>query len=180
MTIELQSNQQVDLTLPSKVENMELLSLSPKYRQSRSVVSLIEGFIFIIVLFLFSVQPFITLPENYHNNYGFAIAIIILFTLCSAIYNYVADARKKYAIRAFDIHFQSGLIFFSTVSQPIMRIQHIEIKRGPVERITGLATLQVYSAGGANHTFQIPGLVYKQAVALRQYILSHKDINHDG
>ena len=61
-----------------------------------------------------------------------------------------------------------------------MRIQHIEIERGPLERSAGLATLQVFSAGGAHHTFEIPGLTYEKAIELRQFILNHKDVSQNG
>lgn len=98
----------------------------------------------------------------------------------SVIYHYFADPKKKYAIREHDIHFQTGWIFQKRTSQPIMRIQHIEIERGPIERKAGLATLQVFSAGGANHTFEIPGLVHEKAIELRQFILDHKDVREDG
>jgi membrane protein YdbS with pleckstrin-like domain len=159
---------------------MELLSLSPKYRSLSIIISLILGFILMAVVFLLAVQPFTAMPPNYLDYYGVGIAAIAFLTLWSVLYSYFAYPKKKYAIREFDVHFQSGLLFFSTVSQPIMRIQHIEIERGPIERSAGLATLQVYSAGGANHTFQIPGLVYEKAVELRQFILNHKDVSQDG
>ena len=66
------------------------------------------------------------------------------------------------------------------MSQPITRIQHIELKRGPIERKVGLARLQVFSAGGEMHTFEIPGLPLETAQQLRQFILQHKDMVKHG
>jgi membrane protein YdbS with pleckstrin-like domain len=66
------------------------------------------------------------------------------------------------------------------VIQPLSRIQHIELKRGPLERSAGLATSHVYSAGGGAHTFEIPGLPVEQAQGLRQFILQHQDLQHGG
>lgn len=180
MSSEVISNQEVNLSDKVKVEEMQLHSLSPKYRRLNIMVSLIIGATIIAILALLAVQPFFPLPEKYSEYHGFVIAIIVFLCFWSVIYSYFADPKKKYAIREFDVHFQSGLLFFSTVSQPIMRIQHIEIERGPIERIAGLATLQVYSAGGANYTFKIPGLRYEKAIQLRQFILNHKDVSNDG
>jgi len=74
----------------------------------------------------------------------------------------------------------SGLIFKKTVTQPILRIQHIELKQGPIDRKLKLANIQAFSAGGATHTFEIPGLEIKKAEALRQFVLDHKDMNNHG
>jgi membrane protein YdbS with pleckstrin-like domain len=128
---------------------------------------------------LVSRNPFFTLPDELQPLVKWAYAAILVITLWNFIYHYLADPLKQYALREHDLNYQSGLIFRSLVSQPILRIQHIEIKRGPIERKAGLATLQVFSAGGVSHTFNIPGLEYDKAVSLRQFILDHKDLAAD-
>ncbi len=180
MSIELRSNQQVELSGTCKVEDMVLHSLSPKYRSLNIIISLVIGFVMVAIILLLAIQPLFSMPQKYLDYYYIAVMAITFLTLWSVLHSYFADPKKKYAIREFDVHFQSGLLFSSTVSQPIMRIQHIEIERGPIERSAGLATLQVYSAGGANHAFQIPGLVYEKAIELRQFILNHKDVSQNG
>jgi membrane protein YdbS with pleckstrin-like domain len=95
-------------------------------------------------------------------------------------FSHAQDQVKSYALRESDLHYSSGLFFRKIVSQPITRIQHIELKRGPIERKVGLATLQVFSAGGEMHTFQIPGLPVDIALQLRQFILQHKDVVKHG
>jgi len=180
MSIELGSNQQVELLGACKVEDMVLHSLSPKYRSLHIIISLIIGFVIVCIIMLLAIQPLVSMPQKYLDHYYIAIMVIVFLTFWSVLYSYLADPKKQYAIREFDVHFQSGLLFSRTVSQPIMRIQHIEIERGPIERSAGLATLQVYSAGGAAHAFEIPGLVYEKAIELRQFILNHKDVSQNG
>ncbi|MDU0354869.1 PH domain-containing protein [Paraglaciecola aquimarina] len=107
------------------------------------------------------------------------LAVVILAgPLCWVTFQ--ADKQKYYALRELDVHFSSGLFFKKMVSQPISRIQHIELKRGPIERKAGLASLQVFSAGGAMHTFEIPGLPFANAQQLRQIILKHKSVLTHG
>jgi membrane protein YdbS with pleckstrin-like domain len=96
------------------------------------------------------------------------------------VHGIFADQRVAYALREHDVGFRWGLLFRHTVIQPLSRIQHIELKRGPIERSAGLATLQVFSAGGGAHTFEIPGLPVEQAQGLRQFILQHQDLQHGG
>ena len=92
--------------------------------------------------------------------------------------HFFADPLIKYALREQDLSLQSGLVFRSLSCQPILRVQHVELKRGPIDRKVGLAKLQVFSAGGALHTFEIPGLPIEDAESIRQFIISHKDANN--
>lgn len=180
MSAETVSNNPVTMTGEPEIEQMPLHSLSPKYRSLNIIVALLIGTLLAGLLFLLAIQPFFEMPQKYTDYYYIAVIIIAFLTLWSVTYSFFADPKKKYALRQFDVHFQSGLLFFKTVSQPIMRIQHIEIERGPIERSAGLATLQVFSAGGASHTFEIPGLAHETAIELRQFILNHKDVSQDG
>lgn len=174
------SNKQLNLEGLTPTESMEMQALSPKYRRLNIQISLAfwGGLAAIVAVVL--LQPFFDLPIFIDNYAWIAIVILLVLMTWSVIYHFYADPKKKYAIREHDIHFQTGWIFQKRTSQPIMRIQHIEIERGPIERKAGLATLQVFSAGGANHTFEIPGLVHDKAIELRQFILDHKDVREDG
>ncbi len=79
-------------------------------------------------------------------------------------------------VREQDLGLFSGVIFRRLVVQPYSRLQHIEITRGPLERMLGLATLKLFSAGGAMHSLAIPGLPVERAEALREYILSSRGV----
>ncbi len=174
------SNKQVDLDGLTALESMDMKALSPKYRRLNIQISFAFWGGLAAVLGLVLLQPFFELPAFFNDHAWIAISVLLFLMTWSVIYHYFADPKKKYAIREHDIHFQTGWIFQKRSSQPIMRIQHIEIERGPIERKAGLATLQVFSAGGANHTFEIPGLVHDKAIELRQFILDHKDVREDG
>lgn len=104
----------------------------------------------------------------------FSWVITCLFLLF-ALYVTKSDPIKAYALREHDISFKTGLIFRRLVTQPIVRIQHVELKQGPLERRYNIAALVAFSAGGASHTFEIPGLDLVEAEQMRQYILSHRE-----
>lgn len=158
---------------------MAMTPISPKYRQINLIWGACFGAVLAIILTLFTSGIIFDLPENARPYVIGGYVFIAINTLRNLIYHVFADPLIQYALREHDLNYQSGLIFRSLVSQPILRIQHIEIRRGPIERQAGLATLQVFSAGGVSHTFNIPGLVYKDAVSLRQFILDHKDLAAD-
>ncbi|MFT6270717.1 MAG: membrane protein YdbS with pleckstrin-like domain [Alphaproteobacteria bacterium] len=160
-------------------ENIALASLSPKYRQINLIWGACFGVLLALIFATVTSGFFFELPEEIKPYVIWGYVFIGFITLRDLIYHFLADPLMQYALREHDLNYQSGLIFRSLVSQPILRIQHIEIKRGPIERKAGLATLQVFSAGGMSHTFNIPGLVYEDAIALRQFILDHKDLAAD-
>jgi uncharacterized protein len=49
----------------------------------------------------------------------------------------------------------------------VTRLQHVDLRRGPVERQFGLATLVLHTAGTHAASITIPGLDADEAVRLR-------------
>jgi membrane protein YdbS with pleckstrin-like domain len=163
-----------------RLDSLKFEMLSPLYAKSNRYITLFITLFIISILFIVQLQHFITLTTAVNNFVSYVIWVIALVGFMSTLYTIVADKRKFYALRQQDLSYQSGVIFLKTVSQPMLRIQHVELKRGPIDRKIGLAKLQVFSAGGALHTFEIPGLPLEKAESIRQFILDHKDVNHHG
>jgi len=159
---------------------LEEKSLSEKYAPLNRLLNL--GLILLVCSIGMALyfQPFVNLPKGLLNFIPFIIWAVAIFGFLTTWISHACDQVKSYALRELDLHYSSGLFFRKIVSQPITRIQHIELKRGPIERKVGLATLQVFSAGGEMHTFQIPGLPVDTAQQLRQFILQHKDVIKHG
>ena len=172
------SNEQVD-TQQITTDTLNMVHLSPKYRRINMMVSAFWGLLILLGIAIATSGWFFELPEKAEIFVRIGYGVVIFFTLWSLLHHWFADPLKMYALREHDLNYQSGLIFRSLVSQPLLRIQHIEIKRGPIERKAGLSTLQVFSAGGVTHTFYIPGIEHERAVELRQFILDHKDLAAD-
>jgi uncharacterized protein len=74
--------------------------------------------------------------------------------------------RWHYAIRAHDLSLAKGALFFVRTLIPFDRIQFVESRQGPMDRIFGLNQLVVYTAAGRAAT--IPGLNGPQAEAVRE------------
>lgn len=174
------SNQVIISEQLPQLESIEFESLAEKYAPTHRLVHLMSFFLIMLILLIVIYQPLVALPDILTKILNFAVIAVSVIGLASTCYVHFADPKKLFALREQDISYQSGLIFRTTVSQPILRIQHVELKRGPVDRKVGLANLQVFSAGGALHTFEIPGLELQQAEHMRQFILEHKDINTHG
>ncbi|WOH36338.1 PH domain-containing protein [Thalassotalea fonticola] len=174
------SNLEISKDDMPKLQALNYTELSEKYAPTHRLVSLVTTVIMMLILVCISYQPFFDVPKDVVNTLQYPIWGIGTLGLVVSLYHSLADPKKRYALREQDISYQSGLVFRKTVSQPILRVQHVELKRGPVDRKVGLANLQVFSAGGAMHTFEIPGLDFETAEDIRQFILAHKDINLHG
>ncbi|MGB2740079.1 MAG: PH domain-containing protein [Cognaticolwellia sp.] len=174
-----QINSQVFAANLPDIYEIEMQPLEPSYAAVNFKIGSALTLLSIVVLTFVRLQPWF--DWNAELLFGLTLGASVLSAVCLffTLYKKIADPLKSYALREYDLSFQSGWIFRKKVTQPITRIQHIELKRGPIERKIGLATLQVFSAGGALHTFEIPGLDLSKAQKLRQYILQHKDtISH--
>ena len=69
------------------------------------------------------------------------------------------------------LHMRYGILFREHRIVPVQRMQHVDLTRGPVERLFGLATLVVFTAGNEGSAFRVPGLRLSRAQALRDRIL---------
>jgi len=78
--------------------------------------------------------------------------------------------RMGYALREHDINFRKGFLFKSLTSIPFNRVQHVEVKQGPLESLLQLSSLRVYTAGGGSSDMAIRGLRPDTAKELRTFI----------
>ena len=73
----------------------------------------------------------------------------------------------RYRVRADDLLVQSGVIFKRWSSIPLSRIQHVDTRQGPLERLLGLSRLLVFTAAGMSADGSIPGLATSVAESMR-------------
>jgi hypothetical protein len=154
---------------------LQFKPLEKRYTKAKIILrSSILLFISLLIA-LIANQPWLTIEPPLLTVLHYASPIIAILVVPIALLSYIADKHKGYCIRTHDISYQSGIIFTKVVTQPIVRIQHVELKQNIIERKLDLASLQVFSAGGAMHTFILPGINLTTAQQIRQHILQHTD-----
>jgi membrane protein YdbS with pleckstrin-like domain len=75
-----------------------------------------------------------------------------------------------YVLRESEVLVRSGVLFRRWTSIPYQRIQHLDTRQGPIERMLGLARLQIYTASGMSADGSIPGLAQATAEGLRDLL----------
>lgn len=66
-----------------------------------------------------------------------------------------------------------GWMFRTDTIVPFVRVQHIDVTQGPVEKLFGVATLVVHTAGTHNSIVTVPGLAPDRAAEIRDIIREH-------
>lgn len=63
-----------------------------------------------------------------------------------------------------------GWWFHTDTVVPFVRVQHIDVTRGPLDKLFGTATLVVHTAGTHNSIITLPGLAPERASEIRDRI----------
>jgi membrane protein YdbS with pleckstrin-like domain len=77
---------------------------------------------------------------------------------------YAIDGRLMRTVR--------GWLFHTDTVVPFVRVQHIDVTRGPFDKMFGTATLVVHTAGTHNSIVTLPGLSPERAAEIREAIRS--------
>ena len=80
--------------------------------------------------------------------------------------------RLGYAIDGRLLRTVRGWLFHTDTVVPFVRVQHIDVTRGPFDKLFGTATLVVHTAGTHNSVVTLPGLLPERAAEIRDAIRS--------
>ena len=99
----------------------------------------------------------------------FVVAVVCL------LYSFWRPPRAyrawRYRIDDKVLETKSGIIFHRTRLLPLSRLQHVDLERGPLERLYGLSSLILHTAGTHSANIAIPGLDAEEAVRLRNRLI---------
>ena len=82
-------------------------------------------------------------------------------------------ARLRYRLTDRLLQVVRGWLFHVDTVVPLVRVQHIDVTRGPLEKMFGVATLVVHTAGTHNSIVTLPGLAPERAAQIRDIIREH-------
>ena len=78
--------------------------------------------------------------------------------------------RLGYSVDGELLRVLRGWLFHTDTIVPFVRVQHIDVKRGPLDKLFGTATLVVHTAGTHNSIVALPGLSPDRAADIREDI----------
>lgn len=153
-------------------DSIEFQPLDPRIIQVWRIAGLIFcGVILLVSLIgvvIASIKAPITRPWIFMGWFAVA-ALLLWFCLTMPPRRY-----RNWGYRIDDkvLETRSGKMFQVLRLLPLNRLQHVDLQRGPVERMFGLARLQLHTAGTHEATITIPGLAAEVAIQLRDQLVA--------
>jgi len=95
-----------------------------------------------------------------------AAGALVALTAISALIRVVEVRHIGYQVRNHDISYRSGVLVRRVSTVPFVRVQHAQIRQGPVQRHYGIAMLEVNSAGPDLKIHGLPVDIAEQLKAL--------------
>lgn len=167
------TNTQIEITHLPSVSHIEYKGLDKDYLTA-SMIRTLFSWIIIGVIFGVIVQ-FNKSNSDFEEVVGpflkYAVIAVCFLAVVNLLLTYFGFYKKGYAVRDKDISYKTGLFWKSKTLIPFNRIQHSEVKQGPFERMFGLSSLRVFTAGGSASDLSINGLKQEQANHLKQFII---------
>ena len=81
--------------------------------------------------------------------------------------------RLRYGMQPTLLQVVRGWLFHTDTIVPFVRVQHIDVTRGPLDKLFGTARLVVHTAGTHNSIVTLPGLSPERAGEIRTLIRGH-------
>ncbi len=114
---------------------------------------------------------------------GFMAWPLFIVVVVLAVVNFVMVPFRvramRYRLRVDDFVFRRGVIFQRQVAVPYGRLQLVDINRGPLARVLGLAELKLVTAA-ASSGVTIPGIVMADCEQLRDDLVSLAETRRAG
>lgn len=159
-------NVEIPLDELPRVAELDWQALDPGYRSRLIVERLITiGFLLAGAVIVTVLTPArLSAPALLFAGIGIAAVVMLAWP-------FIALPRMGYVIRDKDLVYRKGVFWRSVTAVPFNRVQHVETSSSPLDRRFDLASLKVFTAGGASGDLKIDGLGAERAEQLRALVL---------
>ncbi|UHA76153.1 PH domain-containing protein [Paenibacillus sp. 481] len=84
--------------------------------------------------------------------------------------------RWSYAIQEQSIELHHGIWLWKRTMIPMVRVQHVDMKQGPLLRRYGLASITISTAAGSH---QIPALTVQTAEQVQRQVMAYAEVSDE-
>lgn len=99
-------------------------------------------------------------------------AVFTLIFVLGTVHAFLRYRIWRYRLRADSMFLERGVVTRVQTVVPYVRVQHVDSRRSALERILGLATTVVYTAGSRGADVAVPGLTPERAEDLQRRLKS--------
>lgn len=105
---------------------------------------------------------------------GIAIVLLLIGVAGGVLLPPAQYRRWRYWVTDDGIELRHGLVFRSESSIPHFRVQHIDVRQGPLQRWAGVTELVISTASAATDA-TLPGVEPERAATIRQVVLARAE-----
>jgi membrane protein YdbS with pleckstrin-like domain len=150
-----------------------LQPVEPGYKNVLRVRMAVFGLVLTGVAFI--LDRLLLAPEGYGGALSMtalAAALAIIMVAPQRIYR-----RLRYGVGERLLPVVRGWLFHTDTVVPLARVQHLDVVRGPLDKLFGTSSLVVHTAGTHNSVVVVPGLAPDRAAEMRDIIREHVSAN---
>ena len=143
-----------------------LQAVEPGYRHVLRVRLLLTWSLIVLAAVIFTQTIWREGPYGNLIPAGLAIIGILVVAIApDRVYR-----RLRYGLGERLLQVVRGWLFHIDTIVPFVRVQHLDVTRGPLDKMFGTATLIVHTAGTRNSIVTVPGLAPERAAEIRDII----------
>lgn len=161
------TNDTINIAELPKFEEVSFLPLHQDYWK----IIRITNFIFLLVMGV-GLGVFLFFSEESREYWLFLLLAIVVLISLSVVFGKISFKKRGYAFRQHDVLYKSGIISETTTIIPYNRIQHVALHEGFLSRMFGLASVEIFTAGGGDSDIEIPGIEKEQAQKIKQLLMT--------
>ena len=150
-------------------DELQLLPVEPGYKNVLRVRTAVLGLV--VAGLAFVADRVLLAPIGFGGllaGIGFLLAITMIVIVPQRAYR-----RLRYGMGERLLQVVRGWLFHTDTVVPLIRVQHLDVVRGPVDKMFGTASLVVHTAGTHNSIVTVPGLAPGRAAEMRDIIRQH-------
>ncbi|MEO0602311.1 MAG: PH domain-containing protein [Myxococcota bacterium] len=108
------------------------------------------------------------------------LGVLFLRFLLALWWPWLSWSRWGYRQGEEELLIRRGVLFRSITAIPIERIQHVDVRQGPIEQWFDIARVHIYTASGLGSDGVVPGLLRPVADQLRDRLIEGAGRGDDG
>lgn len=160
------TNDTIDISLLPRFEDTKLTSIEPDYWKV-----IVFNTLFTYIIFIAASAAVVYFIEELHPYILYIVLFYLLLITVTLIIYRISFKNKGYAFRTHDVIYKAGAIAVTTHIIPYNRVQHAALHEGFVSRRFGLASIEVFTAGGVNGDIRIRGIKKEEAETMKQLLM---------
>ena len=148
---------------------LELQPVAPGYKHVRRIRAAVFGLAMSAAAFI--ADRVLLQPAGFGGVLAGAVGVLTLATII--VVPERAYRRLRYGLGERLLQVVRGWLFHTDTIVPLIRVQHLDVVRGPFDKLFGTASLVVHTAGTHNSIVTVPGLAPDRAAEMRDIIREH-------